>query len=214
MTRRSYRSPLREEQARLTQRRILDATRVLLLGHGYTAMTMAGVAAAAGVSAQTVYKTFGSKPALVKRLYDVTLVGDDDPVPFAERPEVRALYAETDPRRFLAGYAAIGRTLLERLGPLLQVLLAGARAGDPQLREFLSTIDGERLVGTTMTARRLVELGALRDGVGIEQARDAIWTLNSVEVWSLLVEQRGWTGNQYAEWVGRAMADAVLPYPI
>ncbi len=60
MTSRSYRSPLREEQARLTQRRILDATYALLLQQGYTAMTMAGVAAAAGVSAQTVYKAFGS----------------------------------------------------------------------------------------------------------------------------------------------------------
>ncbi len=210
---RSYRSPLREEQSRLTQRRILDAAYALLLEQGYTAMTMAGVAAAAGVSAQTVYKAFGSKSALVKRLYDVTLVGDDEPVPFADRPEVAALRAETDARRFLAGYAALGRILLDRLGPLLRVLLAGARAGDPQLQEFVDTTNGERLVGATMTVQRLVELGALREGVSSEQARDAIWTLNSVEVWSLLTEQRGWSGTEYADWVGRAMADAVLPYP-
>ncbi len=143
----------------------------------------------------------------------MTLVGDDDPVPFADRPEVQALRAETDPRRFLAGYAAVGRILLERLGPLLRVLLAGARTGDPQLQEFVDTTNGERLVGATMTVQRLVELGALRDGVTPEQARDAIWTLNSVEVWSLLTEQRGWSGDEYADWIGRAIADAVLPYP-
>jgi AcrR family transcriptional regulator len=176
-------------------------------------MTMAGVAAAAGVSAQTVYKAFGNKPALLKRVYDVTLVGDDEPVPFADRPEVAALHAETDARRLLAGYAAVGRILIERLGPLLRVLLAGARAGDPQLQEFVATANGERLVGATMTVQRLIELGPLREGVTPERARDAIWTLNSVEVWSLLTEQRGWSGDEYAEWVGRAMADAVLPYP-
>lgn len=213
MTSRSYRSPLREEQARQTQRRILDAAYGLLLEQGYTATTMAGVAAAAGVSAQTVYKTFGTKAALIKRVYDVTLVGDDEPVPFADRPEVRALHAETDARRFLLGYAALGRTLLERLGPLLRVLMAGARAGDPELREFVDTTNGERLVGAQMTVARLIELGGLRDGVSVERAQDAIWTLNSVEVWSLLIEQRGWSSEEYADWVGRAMADAVLPYP-
>lgn len=212
MTSRSYRSPLREEQARQTQRRILDAAYGLMLEQGYTATTMAGVAAAAGVSAQTVYKTFGTKAALVKRVYDVTLVGDDEPIPFADRPEATALRSETDARRFLVGYAAVGRGMIERLGPLLRVLVAGARAGDPELREFVDTVNGERLTGAAMMVQRLVQLEALRDGVSVERARDAIWTLNSVEVWSLLTEQRGWSGAEYAEWVGRAMADAVLPY--
>jgi AcrR family transcriptional regulator len=211
MTSRSYRSPLREEQARQTQRRILDAAYGLLLEQGYAATTMAGVAATAGVSAQTVYNAFGTKPALVKRVYDVTLVGDDEPVAFADRPDARALRAEPDPRRFLLGYAAIGRSMIERLGPLLRVLLAGARAGDPELTAFVDAVNGERLTGATMMVRHLVELGPLRDGVTVEEAVDAIWTLNSVEVWSLLVEQRGWTGERYADWVGRAMADAVLP---
>jgi AcrR family transcriptional regulator len=210
---RSYRSPLREEQARQTQRRIVDAAYGLLLEQGYTATTMAGVAAAAGVSTQTVYKAFGSKPALVKRVYDVTLVGDDEPVPLTDRPEVAAMRAQTDPRRFLAGYAELGRGLAERLGPLLRVLVGGARTGDPELREFVDTVNGERLVGSGQIVDRLVELGALRPGLSPERARDAIWMLNSVEVWSLLTEQRGWSGDEYADWVGRAMGDAVLSPP-
>ena len=213
MTSRSYRSPLREEQARQTQRRIVDAAYRLLLEQGYTATTMAGVAAAAGVSTQTVYKAFGSKPALVKRVYDVTLIGDDEPVAFADRPGAAALRAETDPRRFLAGYAALGRGLIERLGPLLRVLLAGARAGDPELRAFVDTVNAERLTGAGQIADRLASLGVLRDGMTVERARDVIWTLNSVEVWSLLTEQRGWSGDEYAHWVGRAMGDATLPPP-
>jgi AcrR family transcriptional regulator len=213
LTSRSYRSPLREEQARQTQLRILDAAHGLLLEQGYTATTMAAVAAAAGVSTQTVYKTFGTKPALVKRLYDVTLVGDDQPVPLADRPEMVAMRAETDPRRFLTGYAIVGRTLVERLGPLLRVLVAGARAGDPELREFVDTINGERLAGSTQIVSRLAGMGALRPGLSQERARDAIWMLNSVEVWSLLTEQRGWSGEEYADWVSKAMADAVLGPP-
>jgi AcrR family transcriptional regulator len=210
LTSRSYRSPLRAEQARQTQRRIVDAAYGLLLEQGYTATTMAAVASAAGVSTQTVYKTFGTKPALVKRVYDVTLIGDDDPVPLFERPEVMALREETDARALLTAYAVLGRELAERLGPLLRVLVAGARAGDPELREFVDTVNGERLVGSGQIAHRVAELGALRPGLTEERARDAIWMLNSVEVWSLLTEQRGWTGGEYADWVGRAMGDAVL----
>ena len=145
---RGYDSPLRREQARQTQRRIVDAAYRLMLERGYAATTMAAVAAEAGVSAQTVYKAFGTKAALVKRVYDVTLIGDDEPVPLAEREDVRAAHDEPDPRRFLAWYADLGRTLLERLAPLLTVVLGGARAGEPELVELVATMNGERLQGT------------------------------------------------------------------
>ncbi len=61
------------EQARLTQRRIVDAAHRLFVEQGYGPTTMAAAAAAAGVSAQTVYNAFGSKPALLKRVYDIVL---------------------------------------------------------------------------------------------------------------------------------------------
>jgi AcrR family transcriptional regulator len=207
---RSYQSPLRREQAEATQNRILESTYQILLEQGSPALTMAAVAKAAGVSAQTVYKTFGSKAALIKRVYDVTLVGDAQAVPFAERPEVRATYELTDPRLFLAGYAGLGRLLLDRLGPLMAVIVAGARAGDPDLVALMETTGRERLIGTGMVAQRLADLGALRPGLSVERARDALWTLNSVEVWNLLVTERGWTRDEYQDWVARAMIDAVL----
>ena len=207
---RAYESPLRREQARATERRILEATYRLLVGQGYGATTMSAVAREAGVSTPTVYKVVGSKPALVKRVYDVTLVGDDEPVPFAERPEVRAAYAEEDPRRFLVAYAGLGRMLMERLGALLAALVAGARSGEPELVEFVATVNGERLVGATMVAQRLDDLGALRPDLDVERARDLVWTLNSIEVWELLVGQRGWSPAEWEAWLARALADAVL----
>jgi AcrR family transcriptional regulator len=207
---RGYDSPLRREQARQTQSRIVDAAYRLLLDQGYAATTMAGVAAAAGVSAQTVYKAFGTKAALVKRVYDVTLVGDDDPVPLAEREDVKAAYQNPDPRATLLWYADLGRTLMERLAPLLTVIASGANAGEPELVELTATMNRERLHGTTLMAERIDELGALRPGLSVDEARDVLWTLNSLEVWDLLVTERGWTPRAYAAWVGRAMADGVL----
>ena len=55
---------------------------------GYVATTMVAIAQEAGVSRETVYKAFRSKPELVERVYDVALVGDEEPVPLrpARRP--------------------------------------------------------------------------------------------------------------------------------
>lgn len=213
MAKRAYSSAIREESARRTKRLIAQQALVLFLEHGYADTSMAAIAKAADVSTQTVYNTFGSKSELLKYLYDITLVGDDEPVPFQQRPEIQALYAQTDAREFLAGYAAIGLVLLRRLGPLMGVIRSGAAAGNADLKAHLQKTDAERLVGTTMAARHAAELGGRQAGLSEDEARDSIWMLNSVEVWELLTQHRGWSEDRYVSWVGRAMADAVLPSP-
>ncbi len=205
-----YRSPTRERQAAQTRARVATAAAELFVGQGYAPTSVSAVARHADVSAQTVYNTFGTKAALLKAAYDVTLVGDAEPVPLAERPEVRALYAETDPPRFLLGYAALGRRVLDRAGPLMLQIAAGAAAGDPDLIEHRAVTDRERLAGTTMVARRVAELGGLAAHLSIDGARDRIWTLNSAEVWHLLTGALGWGGDDYQAWIGEAMCAAVL----
>jgi hypothetical protein len=155
---------------------------------------------------------FGTKAALAKQVWDVTLVGDDQPVPLARRPEFTAIAA--DPRRKLARYAAVGRLLIERLGPLLGVLVEGARAGDPELPELVATLDHERLVGAGGVVGHLAEVGALRTGLGPDRARDIVWTLISPEVFRLLVAERGWSPDEWEAWLATSLADALLgPQP-
>ena len=55
--------------------------------------------------------------------------------------------ASTDPRALLSGYGQLAGEILERLGPVMSVVLAGAAAGDPDLRRHLATTDAERLTG-------------------------------------------------------------------
>jgi AcrR family transcriptional regulator len=207
---RSYVSPARDEAARVTERRILEAAERHFLEQGYPTTTVAMIAAAAGVSKQTVYNSCGSKAQLLKRLYDVRLVGDHQDVPFGDRPEVRELEAQTDARALLLGYGRIGGVLLRRLGALLAVIVSGAANGDADLVAHLRTTDAERLIGATGVAGRVAQLGALRPGITVERARDIIWTLNSVQTWLQLTEGRGWTMDEYAEWVGAAMGDLLL----
>lgn len=208
--RRPYHSDLRAQQADRTRQLIAEAAVGLFVRDGYAATTISAIASQAGVAAQTVYNTFGTKASLLKAGYDIALAGDAEPVALAHRADARALYEEPDPARFLHGYARLGRELLDRAGPLMLQVAAGAARGESQLLAHRRTTDAERLQGTTMVANRLAELEALAPGVSVEAARDRIWTLNSVEVWHLLTGARGWTGAEYQTWIGEAMCAATI----
>lgn len=208
--RRRYDNRHREEQARQTRQRILQAAREVLLGRGYTAMTIAAVADAAGVSAETIYKRFGSKAALVKEVYDVTLAGDDLPIPVPERSSWQDLLEDPSPQGKVARYAAHVRQISERTAPLLDVLLAGSRAGDPDLKAFSEKTNAERLAGTTMFVTHLAETGSLRPGLDPGRARDEVWVLNSPEVYRLFVADRGWRNDDYQDWIAEMISRTIL----
>ena len=89
---------------------MIAAARTLLLAKGHADTTMKDVAATAGVSVETVYKAFGGKAALLKRVYDVLLVGDEEQMPLRQRPEILAIATKPDPRDKNARYAGIART--------------------------------------------------------------------------------------------------------
>jgi AcrR family transcriptional regulator len=208
---RPYDNSRRAEQARATRRRVVDAARGLLLAQGYAATTIPQVAKAAGVSAETVQKGFGTKAALAKAVYDVTLVGDDEPVPLRDRPEFQAVIAETDPARKLAAYAIVGRVLWERLGPLMAVLVQGAQAGEPDLVAFVATVRRESYLGASGLVADLAERGALRPDLTVEQARDELWLLIQPELWLLLLNERGWSLDAVQAWLTRTASAALLP---
>jgi len=209
--RRGYDNRARAEQARRGRRQVVAAAHDLLLAKGYRATTMADVARAAGVSVETVYKAFGTKAAVAKAAYDVALVGDDEPVPLAERPEIRAMLADPDPAAKLRRYAALARTLAERIGPLTGVLLAGARSGgDPDLTELAATTDQERLAGATAVVTHLAATGGLRAGLDRDRARDTLWALISPDLYRLLVVERGWSHDDYEHWLADTLITSLI----
>jgi AcrR family transcriptional regulator len=208
---RSYDNARRAAAAQRTQQRVVEVAHRLLLERGYAGLAMADLAEEAGVSVPLLYKVFGPKPQLVKRVYDVLLAGDVDPVPVAERPALQALTAEPDPRGKLARYAALGRAMAARAGPLTSALLAAARAGEPDLQAFAATIDRERLAGATALATHLAQTGALAPHLTVERARDLIWLHTAPDTYRLLVLERGWALDEYEQWFATSLAAALLP---
>jgi AcrR family transcriptional regulator len=211
---RTYDNARRAAAARRTEQRVVETAQRLLLERGYAGLAMADLAAEAGVSVPLLYKVFGPKPQLVKRIYDVLLAGDVDPEPVAERPALQALAADPDPRGKLARYAALGRAMAERAGPLVSALLAAARAGEPELRAFAATIDRERLAGASALAAHLAECGALSPDVAVDRARDLIWLHTAPDTYRLLVLERGWALDDYERWLATSLTAALLPAPV
>jgi AcrR family transcriptional regulator len=206
---RPYASPRREARTRATRARVILAARELFVANGYAATSVDAIGAAADVPMATVYRLFGGKRGILVEVLNVLAVGDDEPVALHDRPEVRALRDEPDPRRFLAGFAHVARGVLDRTGPLQQVVRSAAVV-DPEAAEILAKIDRERAAGQANVARGLAERGALPTGMSETEVLDVIYTLMSPQVYHVLTAERGWDSDRYERWLARTMCSTLL----
>lgn len=207
--RRPYRSTLRAEQARATRRAVVDAARELFVELGWSRTTIDAVAARAGVSRKTVFTSVGGKAALLKIALDWAFVGDDEPVPLAERPVIAEMERMTDPRALVARWARFVAELEERAAPLADVLAIAADA-DPEAAEVYATSERNRLGGAAAFVAHLAEIGDLRRGLTTERAVAAALVLMDPAVHRTLVRQQGWTRAEYAEWIERTAVSELL----
>lgn len=207
--RRPYDASSRQDAARRNRAAVLGAFGDLLVRDGYASTTIRAVAERAGVSAETVYKAFGSKPGLVKALWDVTLAGDDEPLTMAERPALREVWRTSDPHAKLRLYAAFVRGVHERLAFLFTLL---TQAG-PEGAQVLADSEAERLAGVTAFVTHLHEQGALRPGTSTAQAADACWALTGPQLFTQLTAGRAWTPGSYEDWLAGLLAATLLAAP-
>ena len=206
---RRYDASRRQAGARRTRGQVLEAARRLFVEGGYAETTVTTLAADAGVSPETVYATFGSKAGVLKALFDVTVVGDDEPVGLLDREVIRGIRDERDAHVALARYAAFVAEVNPRLAPV-QLLVESAAAGDPAIADLAAAVAGQRLHGMSLLAAKLADDGALASGVSADEARDVLWTTNSAQVFDLLVNQRGWPLPRYQRWLASTWAALLL----
>lgn len=196
-TKRPYRSRLRQEQSAATRQAILEAASTMFLGGGWAGTGVRAIAAAAGVSAETVYAHFGSKTGLLRALLDQAAVGDDEQVALAERPEFRAI-GEGGRSARIAAAARLATGINVRIAALLQLLREAARS-DPDLAElFQDSLERRR----TDSARG-VAMAIGREPTKAE--RDGSWAVTSPEVYLLLVADSGWTPEEYEQWLAHLL---------
>jgi AcrR family transcriptional regulator len=201
--RRRYESPRRAQHAAETRAAILDAAGRLFAEQGWTGTGMRDVARAAGVSVETVYSNFRSKADLLLAALDVAVVGDDLPIPVAERPEFTDLGRGSRAERARAA-ARLVREINERTYGMQRALREGA-AGNSESGLAERLTEGEE--------RRRVNVGQglqLVAGSPVSDTeRDGIWAVLSMDVYRLLVDQSGWSAARYEEWLAEAIVNLI-----
>ena len=193
---------LRERKAQLTRDEILRAARHLFAERGYARTSMRDIARTAGVSAQTVYDSVGSKQALVSSLNDLI----DAEAGIADL--ARAAAESDDPSELAATNARITRSILEHCGDIVHALVTGA-AAEPELAAVLAEGQRRHLEG----AGRIVGLLRQLDALGSIDPDEAVETLagvTDIRFALVLQENYGWSLDRIESWMAATSRTLLL----
>ena len=199
-----------QARTRLARAAVVEAARHLFLQRGYGATTVEAISEQAAVPPATVYRLFSSKHGILKALFDVSIVGDHEDVPMADRPQVRSLVTDGDAEKQLAGFVQVIVQVNERVAPLYKILVSAADT-DPEAAALLDDLTRQRQQGQRMLSRSLARAGALRPDLRERDAADIVHALGSPELYGLLVVDRGWKPERYTRWLERTLVDQLLP---
>lgn len=204
---RPYDATGRREQARRSHQAILDAAEQLFLSGGYAGTTVSAIAGDAGVSVDTIYKTFGGKSGLVRGLYERGLSGRGDTPAYERSDAMRA--REHDPVTIMRKWGQLTAEVASVVSPI-RLLMRSAAVDDPEMAALLAESDEERLGRMRHHAEFLKDRGYLRRGVTVAEATDVLWTCSSVELYELLVLRRGWSLRRFSRFVANFMITALV----
>ena len=187
----------------------VDAAGDLFAARGYAATSIDAVAAQAGVSRETIFKSFGTKRQLLRLWVERQVAGGLEPVPIAQRHWVDPIRETTHLDRQVEIAATAVSEIHDRAIDALVSLRAAAHA-DPEIAElWQSACDQRRQDVATVTAM-LAPSHDTTHGRPKDEAVDIVYALTSPELFELLVRQCGWTVEQFQDWLADVLTGLLL----
>jgi AcrR family transcriptional regulator len=184
----------RAEYAALTRQAVVDAARKLYAGKGFFATTVEEIAAEADVAPATVYASCGGKYGLLNTLLEQ----------WTSAPVIKSTYervsALADGEAIVRATAAGTREVRETWGDVMRVVLATA-PHDARVAASLGAATAEYRAGVKLTARRLADIGALRNGVDVRAATDILWFYFGYSSYFTLTDENGWSFAKAERWL-------------
>lgn len=198
--RRAYDASGRRAAAERRREEVVEAAGDLFAEHGWHGTTLAMVAAEAGVSVETVTKTFGSKAGVFMAAFRSA--------GFGQRGGLQEAFAqlrladEPDLDARLDRFVEFACSIVDPMGPLVWVLVQGAEQ-DPTLHELVRVAHA----GHAALCEELV--GLLARGEPAPDAVDEVYLLTRSETYVVLAQHRGWSLERYAGWLRRSLRTAI-----
>jgi hypothetical protein len=150
------------------------------------------------------------REAIGERIVDISVVGDEEPVPLLDRPGPQAVLRTNDQRKQIALFAKDISHIMGRVSPVFEVMRTAAPA-EPEIAELLSRLLHNRLEGMRFFVNALARNGPLRPGVTRTQAAETVWALSSPDVHRLLTVALGWSLTRYEGWLRGMLEASLLP---
>lgn len=197
---------LRDAQAALTRRTIVDAASALFLAHGYVGTSIGAIARSAGVSVQTIYNAVGNKAALLSAILDAAASGPGSTRPVPQFMRDRTV-AAADPAAVVGVLADWFVEVHGRTGDVWSVIHQAA-AVDEEAAAVERAREQQRLRNYGLAAADLRSRGSLA-GLTDDEAAAAIWAIGHPNAYQTLVRDLGWTTTAYREWVRKCLAGAL-----
>jgi len=191
---------LRQAQIAQTEQRILAAATELFLADGYVATTLEAVAKRAQVGARTVYLRFGTKAALFKRVVDVAVVGDTEPVDVLGRDWMQAALTAPTAAERIAASAAAARQIMERTGALFAVAQQAA-AVEPLIAAQWQLGREQTRYAHAVFWTRMAEDGLLDPVLDLDWLIDTSTILAAAETYLLITRLTNWGLDAYQDWL-------------
>jgi AcrR family transcriptional regulator len=205
---RTYRSELRQLQAERTRLQVVAAAAELFAQLGYARTTLAKIAAAAGVSPETV-QAHGPKAALMVAAVEYAAFGVTGDRSVLDLELGRRFLELTDRDEAVDFIVAEQTAVHERSAGATQALY-GAAAADHELDGYL----GELVAGVGRQIRRLLEVcrdrGWLRDDLPFDEVVETAAIIASIETYTRMVHRDGWSLDAYRAWFRRMLDEVVL----
>ena len=185
-----------------TRARILAAARELL-EKGDADLAMGRIARAAGVTRQLLYLYFDGRADLLLQL---TRAVDDDVSRSSLQAEVDE--APDGPTALRETVHLQGRILPQVTA--IGAVLARLRATDPDAALVWEERQRARLERARRVVERIAAEGRLRPGLSVDVAAHLLWSATSLRAWCELVEEAGWTTEQWVAHTAELLDRALL----
>ena len=154
----------------------------------------------ARVGARTVYVRFGTKAALFKRVVDVAIVGDTQPVDVLGRDWMQAALTAPTAAERIAAMAAAGRQILARTAALFAVAQQAA-AVEPLIAGFWQQARQQTRHAYAVFWTRMADDGLLDPAIDLDWLTDTSTILAAAETYLLTTRLTGWDLDTYQHWL-------------